>query len=288
MIMKCCPWVVCGSVCGGEKRKSEKGRIRKGINVLFATPGRALDHLLKTESFCVDNLEWLVIDEADRLFDMGFEKQLSAIVDQLNLKKKTSPENRARSVVLVSATITKKVLELASTCSVRAQNPVVLKSSNKTSAEDVERSSRDVQMPANLSQYFTITHFKQRLTLLASFLLTEFHKKKNSKIIVFFSTCDSVDFHTRLFQDEVGSGKDELGGFGDVFRCLSLHGKMAQSDRKTGTHQPIKAELFHQSIPSHLSFLSFLRGIKSVTDFLCRLSCDPPPNSLLMGVRSEA
>jgi len=42
-----------------------------------------------------------------------------------------------------------------------------------------------------------------------------------------------VDFHTRLFQDEVGSGKDELGGFGDVFRCLSLHGKMAQSDRKT-------------------------------------------------------
>ena len=95
MVMKCCPWVMCGSICGGEKRKSEKGRLRKGVNVLVATPGQALDHLLKTEAFCVGNLEWVVIDEADRLFDMGFEKQVSAIVDQLNAKKKAGPEVRA-------------------------------------------------------------------------------------------------------------------------------------------------------------------------------------------------
>jgi len=225
MIMKCCPWVVCGSVCGGEKRKSEKGRIRKGINVLVATPGRALDHLLKTESFCVDKLEWLLIDEADRLFDMGFEKQISAIVDQLNLKKKASQESRPRSTILVSATITSKVLELASQCSVRTQNPVILKSGSSTKVIAHPQQS-SVKLPDNLSQFFTVVHFKQRLALLSSFILTEMHKKQNSKIIVFFSTCDSVDFHTRLFQDEGG-------GFRDLFRSLSLHGKMAQSDRKT-------------------------------------------------------
>ncbi len=247
--MKCCPWVVCGSICGGEKRKSEKGRLRKGVNVLVATPGRALDHLLKTESFCVDNLEWVVIDEADRLFDMGFEKQVSAIVDQLNAKKKAGPEFRARSIVLVSATITPKVLELASTCSVRAQNPVVLQSSASSSSSGTAHNSKsvaepttqreDVKLPENLSQYFTVSHFKQRLVLLSSFLLSEVHKKPAAKIMVFFSTCDSVDFHKRLFEDDVSSRNGDPrgagGGFQQVFRCMSLHGKMTQTERKKGS-----------------------------------------------------
>jgi ATP-dependent RNA helicase DDX31/DBP7 len=54
---------------GGEKRKSEKARLRKGITILIATPGRLLDHLNKTESLMValkGKLEWFVLDEADR------------------------------------------------------------------------------------------------------------------------------------------------------------------------------------------------------------------------------
>jgi superfamily II DNA/RNA helicase len=44
------PWIVPGCLSGGEKRKSEKARLRRGITLLVATPGRLLDHLTKMES----------------------------------------------------------------------------------------------------------------------------------------------------------------------------------------------------------------------------------------------
>jgi ATP-dependent RNA helicase DDX31/DBP7 len=56
---------------GGEKKKSEKARLRKGVVVLVSTPGRLLDHLKTTESFTLKNLRWIILDEADRLLDMG-------------------------------------------------------------------------------------------------------------------------------------------------------------------------------------------------------------------------
>lgn len=54
------------SFLGGEKRKSEKARLRKGLPILVATPGRLLDHLKMTASFKIVKLRWLVLDEADR------------------------------------------------------------------------------------------------------------------------------------------------------------------------------------------------------------------------------
>lgn len=70
-LTKCCVWIVGGCITGGERRKSEKGRLRKGIVVLVGTPGRLLDHLSSTESFLLTRLRWVVLDEVDRLLDMG-------------------------------------------------------------------------------------------------------------------------------------------------------------------------------------------------------------------------
>lgn len=69
-------WLVPGSISGGERRKSEKARLRKGVTVLVCTPGRLLDHLKTTQCFRRERLRWLVLDEADRLMDLGFEKQV--------------------------------------------------------------------------------------------------------------------------------------------------------------------------------------------------------------------
>ena len=49
---------------GGEKKKSEKARLRKGISILVATPGRLLDHLRTTQCFRIGKLQWFVLDEA--------------------------------------------------------------------------------------------------------------------------------------------------------------------------------------------------------------------------------
>mgnify|MGYP006109628565 CR=1 FL=1 len=76
----CCVNLVSGSIVGGEKKKSEKARLRKGVVILVATPGRLLDHMRTTESFNLQPLKFLVLDEADRLLDMGFEKDILEIV----------------------------------------------------------------------------------------------------------------------------------------------------------------------------------------------------------------
>lgn len=77
------PFYVTGTIMGGENRKSEKARLRKGIHILVATPGRLHDHLQNTQSFKHENLQYIVLDEADRLLDLGFEKKINEIFDIL-------------------------------------------------------------------------------------------------------------------------------------------------------------------------------------------------------------
>ncbi|GIL86757.1 hypothetical protein Vretifemale_14993, partial [Volvox reticuliferus] len=76
-------WLVPGLLIGGENRQHEKARLRKGMAVLVASPGRLLDHLESTAAFKTSNLRWLVLDEADRLLDLGFEAKLRQITEQL-------------------------------------------------------------------------------------------------------------------------------------------------------------------------------------------------------------
>lgn len=60
--------------------------IPAGVTILVATPGRLLDHLQNTAAFKVDHLRYLVLDEADRLLDMGFERDVKQIVKTLDEK----------------------------------------------------------------------------------------------------------------------------------------------------------------------------------------------------------
>lgn len=69
---------------GGEKRKSEKARLRKGITILIGTPGRLLDHARNTKCLTFEGLNWLVIDEADRLLELGYEKDITRFVFFVN------------------------------------------------------------------------------------------------------------------------------------------------------------------------------------------------------------
>lgn len=57
-----------------------------GVNIIVATPGRLLDHLQNTADFLFKNLQCLVIDEADRIFDIGFEEELKQIINLLPSK----------------------------------------------------------------------------------------------------------------------------------------------------------------------------------------------------------
>lgn len=65
---------------GGANRHAEATKLAKGVNILVATPGRLLDHLNNTSEFLFKNLQCLIIDEADRVLDIGFEEELKQII----------------------------------------------------------------------------------------------------------------------------------------------------------------------------------------------------------------
>jgi hypothetical protein len=77
---------------------------QSGINILVATPGRLLDHMQNSPDFVYKNVQCLVIDEADRILDIGFEEELKQIVRLLPNKRQT---------MMFSATQTRKTEDLA-------------------------------------------------------------------------------------------------------------------------------------------------------------------------------
>lgn len=85
---------------GGANRRAEAERLVKGVNLIVATPGRLLDHLQNTSGFMTRNLACLVIDEADRILEIGFEEEMRQIVKILPKERQT---------MFFSATQTNKV-----------------------------------------------------------------------------------------------------------------------------------------------------------------------------------
>lgn len=92
-----------GLIIGGKSLKLEQDAISR-MNILVATPGRLLQHMDQTESFDWSNLKILVLDEADRILDLGFSRTLDAIIKQL-------PKDR--QTILFSATQTSDIQSLA-------------------------------------------------------------------------------------------------------------------------------------------------------------------------------
>ena len=94
-----------GIVMGGANRRAEVEKLTKGVNLLVATPGRLLDHLQNTQGFIFKNIKAFVIDEADRILEVGFEDEMRQVV-------KILPKEE-RQTMLFSATQTTKVEDLA-------------------------------------------------------------------------------------------------------------------------------------------------------------------------------
>merc|ERR1711983_522231 len=165
-----------GLVMGGANRATEAQKLAKGINILVSTPGRLLDHLQNTKDFLYKNLQCLIIDEADRILDVGFEEEMKKIIRLLPKKRQT---------MLFSATTTKKTEDLVAVA--LKKEPIYI------GIED-----RTPDMPATVSgleQGYVICPSDKRLLLLFTFL----KKNRKKKVMVFFSSCMSVKYHNELF-----------------------------------------------------------------------------------------
>jgi ATP-dependent RNA helicase DDX27 len=95
--------LVCRVVIGGANSLKEQKQLQDSPEILIGTPGRVLDHIKNTKDISFDFVEFLVLDEADRLLDMGFTAELKEILKEI-------PNDR--QTVLASATIDEKVKDL--------------------------------------------------------------------------------------------------------------------------------------------------------------------------------
>ncbi|ESN99970.1 hypothetical protein HELRODRAFT_83714 [Helobdella robusta] len=220
-------WVVPGYLMGGEKRKSEKARLKKGMNIIVTTPARLVDHLDNTSSLSLDNLKHFVVDEADRLmFDMGFERDLSHIM--LVIKKKCGPQLQT---ILLSATLSPGVEKLAG-MSLRQPVRIDMSSNDQQGNHLPDGKVDDVFVtPSSLKHHYVVVPSKLKLVTLASFLLWKCQLSSNpSKVIVFLATQDSVEFHHTLLQTTFMSPEDDDDACKD-FELFKLYGNMQQKDR---------------------------------------------------------
>ncbi|KAF1829308.1 DEAD-domain-containing protein [Decorospora gaudefroyi] len=162
-----------GLLIGGKSLQDEREALAK-MNILVATPGRMLQHLSQTAAFSVDDLKMLVLDEADRILDMGFQHDVDAIVEYLPKERQT---------LLFSATQSKKVSDLA-----------------RLSLHDPEYVSVHAQdesaTPKGLTQNYIVCPLEEKMDTLWSFI----QASKKSKILCFFSSAKTVRFVYESFR----------------------------------------------------------------------------------------
>ncbi|KAG9459456.1 hypothetical protein H6P81_003964 [Aristolochia fimbriata] len=154
----------CAVEIGGVEHVAQQKALEKRPHIVVATPGRLLDHLSNTKGFNLRALKFLVLDEADRLLNMDFEKEIDKILEVVPRERKT---------YLFSATMTKKVSKLQRAC---LKNPVKLEASTKYSTV------------GTLKQQFKLVPAKHKECYLV-YILSEM---SGSTSMVFTRTCEAT------------------------------------------------------------------------------------------------
>lgn len=196
---------------GGTEVKGDIKKIEEeGANLLIGTPGRLHDIMERMDILDFRNLEILILDEADRLLDMGFQKQINSIISRLPKLRRTG---------LFSATQTEAVEELSKAGlrnPVRVEVRAETKSLNESSLSQQLASSKT---PSGLHLEYLQCEADKKPSQLVDLLI----ENKSKKIIIYFMTCACVDYWGVVLPRLA-----VLKGFS----LIPLHGKMKQTVRE--------------------------------------------------------
>lgn len=205
------------ALVGGEDMVGQAVELAKRPHVVVGTPGRVKDHMTNTRGFAMPKVKWFILDEADKMLEMDYEKEIDAIVEAIRPLGTASSTTGAgsagallagpaRQTMLFSATFSAKVdrLQRAS-----LKNPVLLQ---------VHRANTTVD---TLKQYFIFAPFAEMLNYLHVYLA---RIEQGQHILVFCSSGAIVHKITLALR--------VLG-----HRALPLMGKMSQQNRLRALNQ---------------------------------------------------
>ncbi|KAJ7168354.1 DEAD-domain-containing protein [Mycena crocata] len=171
-----------------------------GADIVIGTPGRVEEFLLGKGKTIVSvkELEVLVLDEADRLLDLGFQAAVTRILTHLPKQRRTG---------LFSATMT-DADALSELVRVGLRNParIVVKVHAKKlkaggAGVPIRETVEERRIPANLKIHYVVCHASEKLVQLTRIISSEVTEHKSSRFIVYFATGACVDYFYRIMQD---------------------------------------------------------------------------------------
>ena len=188
-------------LCGGLSVENQLKQMKNKIpDIIITTPGRLLDLIYNNKNLSLEHVNILVLDEADKLLELGFK---DAIFEILELIKK----NKNRQTLLFSATLNPKLLDLGEHA---LNNPIKIKIAQSAILNNLSQSIIRIKF-ANLEQ----NNYEKRM----AYLLSIIKQKKLNRTIIFFNT--KQDCHKCILY---------FSKFG-LDSCVELHGDKSQTER---------------------------------------------------------
>lgn len=189
---------------GGSDASADVQRAgAEGGNIIVATPGRLLDVMERAALLNCKTLEMLVLDEADRLLSLGFERPLTAILARLPKQRRTG---------LFSATMSDALGQLIRT-GLRNPVKVTVKVANAVTKQEQ-------RLPPSLVSRYATCAYAQRLPLAVAYV----RQQQAKKSIIYFGTCAAVEYFARAMP-QLKACQETLP------RLFALHGRMEQKKR---------------------------------------------------------
>lgn len=181
-------------IYGGASKGGQASQIRRGAEIYIATPGRLLD-FLKEGTISLNRCTYLVLDEADRMLDMGFEPQIRKIIEQIRPDRQTA---------MFSATWPKEVRKLA----------------EDFISQYIHVTIGSAELTANpkITQHVEVMDEGLKEGRLRE-ILADIMRARDAKTIIFAETKRKVDYYSKYIR--------EMG-----FHCLSIHGDKKQQERE--------------------------------------------------------
>jgi ATP-dependent RNA helicase DDX27 len=201
-------------IVGGSKNvNSQIAELRSRPQVVVATPGRLLDHVMNSTGVTLEDVEFLVLDEADRLLDLGFQEEVTEIIKACPVQRQT---------LLFSATMNTKVDDLIS---LSMKRPVRIRVSDKDKG-----ANNGLEVAPRLEQEFIRVRSGNEGINREGMLLGLLTRTFTSQTIVFFDT--KAKAHRMMI----------LCGLCGI-KCAELHGNLSQTQRLEALEQFRKGEV---------------------------------------------
>jgi ATP-dependent RNA helicase DeaD len=188
------------AIYGGQNMRNQIIRLERGVHIIVATPGRLIDHI-KQKTVYLNSIDFVVLDEADRMLDMGFIDDINYILSKVKHKKQ---------LCLFSATIFPEIVEISKKY---MKNPI-----------HITVNQNDITLKT-IEQMYLITNEKEKYNHLCDLIKQNNNNHNHNQMVIFTSTKQKAEELSMNLRKK------------DLLKVTALHGDLSQRQRNYAMHK---------------------------------------------------